>query len=213
MRAAVDQLIDDFVVFTHTYFKDIFAQLEQKYLPLIEAGDITVDMLLFLVHRDYQQLVNTDIVRKKFSDNLFLAFMVGYPMTMGVALNQLALINALTAGDKLVIQHLLYRVGEGLRLGKITQVKGLTQLLSHALDLSEAQIRMIATTEYHRAAIKGWLYKNEQLGVTKIRFITAADERVCVRCNKLNGKVFVLTKAKAIIPVHVNCRCTWEVVE
>lgn len=43
------------------------------------------------------------------------------------------------------------------------------------------------------------------MGVTKVRWITQRDTKVCAECEEKDGKIFEIDKI--IIPLHYNCRC------
>lgn len=54
----------------------------------------------------------------------------------------------------------------------------------------------------------------KELGVTKYRFYTKADERTCGECGPLHGKVFPISAFEPGVtasPIHPYCRC-WEVI-
>lgn len=55
--------------------------------------------------------------------------------------------------------------------------------------------------------------------VPELKFTTAGDLRVCIRCRRLSRQdngfgvgIFPIVLAFGIIPVHVGCRCRWQVV-
>ena len=71
----------------------------------------------------------------------------------------------------------------------------------------------IARTETIRAHADGQLEALKQLGVEEVgvmvEWSAAADDLVCDLCRELDGAVFKLQEAQAIIPRHPNCRCSW----
>lgn len=80
--------------------------------------------------------------------------------------------------------------------------------------------RRLARTEIIRAHAEATLNTYEEAGLTGVQvlgeFATAGDSKVCPRCrafaNRNNGYgpgVYVLSKARGLIPVHPNCRCAW----
>lgn len=75
--------------------------------------------------------------------------------------------------------------------------------------------RMIARTETIAAHAEATLNRYEQLGIegvtAQVEFSTAGDDRVCTRCEGLEGRVMAVADARGIIPVHPNCRrcCAW----
>lgn len=46
-----------------------------------------------------------------------------------------------------------------------------------------------------------------------VKWVTAADERVCPECGPLDGLVFATADNAPMIPRHPNCRCELEVLE
>ncbi len=75
--------------------------------------------------------------------------------------------------------------------------------------------RTLARTETIHAHSEAALDRYEgQLGegaqVTgEAEIITADDRRVCPICEGLEGKVYSISEARGVIPVHPNCRCAW----
>lgn len=74
---------------------------------------------------------------------------------------------------------------------------------------SKAQYRMemIARTEVLRAHNQGRIKFHQQVGVTKLEWMTMENERTCPVCGGLDGKVFD-TDHFPNQPAHPNCRCT-----
>lgn len=74
--------------------------------------------------------------------------------------------------------------------------------------------RTMARTEVIRSHAEATLNRFQEAGVREVRarveFATAGDARVCAICEalELEGR-FPLEKARGLIPVHPNCRCTW----
>lgn len=59
-----------------------------------------------------------------------------------------------------------------------------------------------------KAELESTLKAYEDAGVAKVRWITMEDERVCVTCNSLDGKVFSIEKVPP--RPHYRCRCELE---
>ena len=78
-----------------------------------------------------------------------------------------------------------------------------------------AQVRaeMLARTEIIRAFAESGLNEMQNWGVEGVtalaEFHTAGDDRVCPKCEHLEGKIYTLDEAHGIIPVHPRCRCIW----
>jgi len=69
----------------------------------------------------------------------------------------------------------------------------------------------LARTEIIRAHSDATLQEYKNWGVVgvnvKAEWTTAGDGRVCEICASLEGKVFELSDAEGLIPLHPNCRC------
>ncbi len=46
------------------------------------------------------------------------------------------------------------------------------------------------------------------LGITRVKWVTEKDERVCAACAERDGKIFSIDRI--FIPLHYNCRCNIE---
>lgn len=66
---------------------------------------------------------------------------------------------------------------------------------------------LIARTETLRAHNEGRKTFYDQVGVTKMEWITAEDERTCPVCAPMNGKVYDI-KGDISAPIHPSCRCS-----
>jgi len=75
-------------------------------------------------------------------------------------------------------------------------------------NCDKARALKIARTETIAVSNEGALLGYADSGVVeKAEFYAALDERVCPDCNALHGKVYKLSEAHGVIPVHPNCRC------
>jgi len=76
---------------------------------------------------------------------------------------------------------------------------------------AQRRAEMLARTEiiraHHQATMQEYMNWRVEGVVVKAEFMTAGDDRVCSRCQALEGQVFTLEEAMNLIPVHVNCRC------
>ena len=71
---------------------------------------------------------------------------------------------------------------------------------------AQQRATLIARTETLRAHNEGRMAFYRDVGVTKVQWLTADDERTCPECAPLNGKVFAIDEAPAV-PQHPGCRC------
>lgn len=84
--------------------------------------------------------------------------------------------------------------------------------LNNRIDtIGRTRSTTIARTEIIRAHAEGQLDALEQMGVTEVgvmvEWSTAGDDRVCARCQPMDGVVLKIKEARGLIPLHPNCRC------
>jgi len=79
--------------------------------------------------------------------------------------------------------------------------------------ITKQRALVLARTEIVHAHAEGQLDAFADLGIeevgAQVEFQTAGDDRVCARCEGLEGEIFSVDEARGIIPVHPNCRCAW----
>ena len=73
---------------------------------------------------------------------------------------------------------------------------------------AQRRATLIARTETLRAHNEGRMTFYREVGVEKVQWLTAADERTCSECAPLDGRVFRIVKAP-MMPLHPACRCSW----
>ncbi len=71
---------------------------------------------------------------------------------------------------------------------------------------AQQRVEVITRTETLRAYGHGRNKFYNQIGVRRIVWVTAGDERTCPECGPLGGKEFFINKAPPL-PRHVMCRC------
>jgi len=71
-------------------------------------------------------------------------------------------------------------------------------------SVGENRARMIARTETMKAINTGVKERYTRMGIERVEFLAAEDERVCEICGDLDGQVFDIGKAPEV-PVHPNC--------
>lgn len=82
------------------------------------------------------------------------------------------------------------------------------------IDITLNRATVLARTEIIRAHAEATLNRYQDFGLKEVmgfaEFKTAGDDRVCVTCEDLDGELFPIDEARGVIPVHAQCRCTWE---
>lgn len=71
----------------------------------------------------------------------------------------------------------------------------------------QQRAELIARSETLRAYNQGAVKFEQQIGVTKVVWLTAGDERTCPDCGPLDGKEYALLGLPSQ-PLHPACRCT-----
>jgi SPP1 gp7 family putative phage head morphogenesis protein len=71
----------------------------------------------------------------------------------------------------------------------------------------QQRAELIARSETMRAYNQGALKFEAKIGVTKVVWLTAGDERLCPDCEPLDGKEYPLVSLPSQ-PLHPACRCT-----
>lgn len=121
----------------------------------------------------------------------------------------LALLLAYDPVTKYVYQHELER--KRARLAEALISVGKAQRKQNeewrrALSLWSQQTAQYADIVTDAAVIKAFM----DAGITKVRWITQEDEKVCKICRERNGKVYLITDLPE--KPHWRCRCYWEAV-
>jgi len=87
------------------------------------------------------------------------------------------------------------------------------RLVADVGKIGIVRARRLARTEIIRSHAEATLNGYEEAKIEGVEvlseFTTAGDDRVCVTCQALEGKVFTVDEARGVIPVHPNCRCAW----
>ena len=92
----------------------------------------------------------------------------------------------------------------GESIPKIT--KRIEEYYTHA---NKVRAQMVARTEVMAAAQEGTLQGYGELGIEKVEWYTALDERTCDICMPYHGEEFIAKEIHGMLPAHVNCRCVW----
>lgn len=106
-----------------------------------------------------------------------------------------------------IMPSLKFEISQGLQNGE--SINQITNRMSKTFEGSRAEMERIARTETQRAANEGRLSTYEQNSITKVEFLVTDDDKTCDECLSFDGKIMTIDEARAIIPVHPNCRCTW----
>ena len=133
----------------------------------------------FLVNYDLQLLGN---VTRELADNIKQQISVG-----------------IVNGDSIA------KIGEKIG-GVITDPNDFRLAGKTVFKTAQTRVEVITRTETLRAYGQGRNKFYNQIGVRRIVWVTAGDERTCPQCGPLDGKEFLIGEAPAT-PLHPLCRC------
>jgi len=108
------------------------------------------------------------------------------------------------------IDDLRKTLAEGFELGE--SIPDLTKRVTEYYgETNKVRSKMVARTETIAASNEGALQGYGDLGVEKVEWYTAMDERSedCDICSPQHGVEYALDNSHGLIPAHPNCRCTW----
>ncbi|MDD5049240.1 MAG: phage minor head protein [Methanoregulaceae archaeon] len=111
-------------------------------------------------------------------------------------------LTALTGITEKIADDITRIVGEGIMQG--LSAREVSNNIDAVADLVEGRARTISRTETMYALNQGALNRYHDVGVTKVRWITARDDQVCDECEALDGKEFDIDSVPDI-PRHPNC--------
>lgn len=100
----------------------------------------------------------------------------------------------------------------GIAEGKGTQIIA-AEIADRIEKIGITRARMLARTEIISAHAEASLNSYSEAGILGVKvlseFTTAQDNKVCSKCEALEGRKYSVEKARGVIPVHPNCRCAW----
>lgn len=73
----------------------------------------------------------------------------------------------------------------------------------------EYDVERIIRTEMARAATRADLIKWQDDGFTEVQWNAVLEKNTCDHCAERDGRVYKLSQAHDLIPLHPNCRCTF----
>lgn len=106
------------------------------------------------------------------------------------------------------IDDLRKTLAEGFELGE--SVPKLTKrVTTYYGEANKVRSKMVARTETIAASNEGALQGYGDVGVEKVEWYTALDDRTCDECGPQHGAEYGLKQSHGLIPAHPNCRCVW----
>lgn len=101
-------------------------------------------------------------------------------------------------------------LSQGIAEGKNPRVIA-RDLNRRVTAIGENRARIMARTEvvraHHVATINSYREAGLETATVKAEWATAGDDRVCQRCQRMEGRVFTLDEIEGEIPLHPQCRC------
>ncbi|NQT33621.1 minor capsid protein [bacterium] len=159
----------------------------------------------------YENLSHEDRIKlagqvMSLTDRSALDFLVNYDLQLlGNVTRELAdgikqqIAVGMVTGDSIA------KIGEKIG-GVITDPDKFRRAGKTVFKTAQNRIEVITRTETLRAYGQGRNKFYNQVGVRKIVWVTAGDERTCPECGPLDGKEFPIDQAPPI-PKHPMCRC------
>jgi SPP1 gp7 family putative phage head morphogenesis protein len=110
-------------------------------------------------------------------------------------------------------QQISRELAAGLVRGDGAQV--IASAINKKVDnIGKYRAEMLARTETIYAYNEAQLNSFEELGINGVSVLaewsTAGDDRVCPKCDALEGRIFTIREARGMLPLHPNCRCGWQ---
>ena len=137
------------------------------------------------------------------------------PHTESKDLNDLALLWLRTRSLRLAkllngttIEQLRETLTEGFEAGE-SVAKLADRVIEYYGQANKVRAAMVARTETIAASVEGNLQGYENLGVEKVQWYTALDDRTCDTCGPRHDEEFPVKETHELIPAHPNCRCVF----
>lgn len=166
-------------------------------IPTVEAaGGIGIIMASTPFHIDRLGLIYT----RAYSE------LKGITTAMQTQISRI-LAQGIADGDSIVsLARKLVSTINGQGIGDL----GITDSLGRYIP-AQRRADMLARTEiiraHHQATIQEYMNWRIEKVFIKAEWMTARDNRVCSKCEKLQGEVFTLEEVMNMIPQHPLCRC------
>lgn len=218
MREKVDRLIDQFLKVAKQQAEEAFQVMVVRLQQIRTLREDESDYLAIIGSLLSLFRKNFDIGRlKSVWDNsiLYLYFADWEQPTNFVNEEIMNLFVYYSQMSMQILNNLDTNIAEKIRvtLEKARSSTKMIEEMDTLLLFAINKLNMIAETEFHKIAIHGQLDNFKRKGITKVRYFTEEDERVCPICRPLHGKIMLLSEAYGLIPRHVNCRCFFEAIE
>jgi len=72
------------------------------------------------------------------------------------------------------------------------------------------RIEMLSQSFTYQIVNNSLMFYGYSAGITRVRWATMEDERVCPICGPLEGRIYRKGQFLPPLPAHQNCRCGWE---
>ena len=113
-------------------------------------------------------------------------------------------ITRIGVNNNVLISNLRQTLTRGFING--SSITNMSKDLKSVMDIGATNVRRLVRTESMHVIAAGHHDVYTKAGVTKVKFITANDDRVCDECDALNDKIFDINDAP-MTPIHPNGRC------
>lgn len=72
------------------------------------------------------------------------------------------------------------------------------------------RIEMLSQGFTYKVVNNSLMFYGYSAGITRVRWATRLDERVCPICGPLEGRIYRKGQFLPPLPAHPGCRCAWE---
>ena len=72
------------------------------------------------------------------------------------------------------------------------------------------RIEMLSQSFTYQIVNNSLMFYGYSAGITRVRWVTRGDERVCPICGPLEGRIYRKGQFLPPLPAHAGCRCGWE---
>ena len=175
----------------------------------VEDGVSQVEALAMPDFTDLTDSKRNALITRTFStiDRAAVDFLANYQVTLlGDVATELASGIKRTVAQGVLTGQSIPEISRGI--GRVVKDKEAFKRAGKSVfKTAQRRSTLIARTETLRAHNEGRKVFYQSVGITKVKWLTAGDARVCPICDPLNGVVF---KIDGLVgpPRHANCRCS-----
>jgi SPP1 gp7 family putative phage head morphogenesis protein len=217
-----DAMIKAMAKIINAYISDILAAVETQWGAALAERELSALSELMAstlqIPPETMQMVAAEFTEKGYVQGIMFANQqmeqMGLQIQIGMGPADSGMMDVLRDRSKLHLTNLAAdlqaKIGTILTDG-IAQGKSLTEIredIIQAGEVAKRRAELIARTEIMNAVNEAAKERYKRLGITHFEWITARDERVCAKCEPLDGQVYLEKNLpEGGPPLHPQCRC------